>query len=143
MRGGARKGAGRKPGGSNVKAVEQVAKAAVEAKAVGLRLPHELLAEWANTGLMHCAAGPTLLNQQQMIACAHAAGPYYAPRLISHEVAGKGGGAIQFSGNVQVNYYVPENGRRVAPGAPANDAVAAAPPIALRSNGGNGSGRHT
>ena len=125
MHGGARKGAGRKPGGSNVKAVEQVAKAAVEVKAAGLRLPHELLAEWANTGFMHCAAGPTLLTAQQMIACAQAAGPYYAPRLVSHEVGGKGNGAIQMSLNASVAFYIPENSRRVAPAAPANDAAAA------------------
>ncbi len=126
MRGGKREGAGRKPGGANVKAVEQVAKAAVDAQAVGLRLPHDLLNEWANTGLMHCAAGPTILTAQQMIACAIAAGPYYAPRLISHEVSGKGGGAIPMSVTAQVAFYIPENGRRVAPPAAENDSAVAA-----------------
>jgi len=132
MRGGRRPGAGRKPGKQDKFDIIKAAEIITDARAAGLRLPHELLNEWANTGQMYCSAGPTILTPQQMIACAVAAGPYYAPRLISHEVSGKGGGAIAMSMTAQVAYYVPENNRRVAPPAPANDAAAAVP---MRGNG--------
>lgn len=72
------------------------------------------------------------LTPQNRLAAAIAAGPYYAPRLISHEVSGKGGGAIPMSVTAQVAFYIPENGRRVAPPAAENDANEA---VAHRGNG--------
>lgn len=54
------------------------------------------------------------------------AAPYCHVKLISHEVSGKGGSALQFQMNGRVEYFVPDNGRRVAPLPPANDAALAA-----------------
>lgn len=99
---------------------------AAAARAVsGGKLPHELLLDWARGEPMVVKKGAAFefveLNAQQRLAAAIAAGPYYAPRLISHEVSGKGGGAIPMSVTGQVSFYIPENSRRVAPPAPAND----------------------
>ena len=126
MRGGKREGAGRKPGVKDRLAKEAAARAAMTGK-----LPHELLLEWSRGEPMIINGEAVHLTAQNRLAAAIAAGPYYAPRLISHEVSGKGGGAIPMSVTAQVSFYIPENGRRVAPPAPANDAAA----VPHRGNG--------
>lgn len=91
------------------------------------KLPHEILLGIARGEPIQVGKKTEQPTLQQMMAAAIAAGPYYAPRLISHEVSGKGGGSIQISGNVHVHVYKPESGRRIAPPAPANDAAGAQP----------------
>jgi hypothetical protein len=72
---------------------------------------------------------------KQAASWAQDAAPYCHPRLISHEVGGKGGAAIPLSLQATVAFYVPDNARRVAPPDAANEAVAKGNGA---SHGGNG-----
>ena len=137
-RGGRRPGAGR-PRGKAGNTLSVVQAAAARAEVTG-KLPHQLLLEWARGEPILVNGELVHLTAQNRIACAIAAGPYFAPRLISHEVGGKGGGSIPLSLNASVAFYVPENGRRVAPPAPENDAAVAVPHRG-NGSGGNGSGQ--
>ena len=79
-------------------------------------------------------------KQERRDKMAIAAAAYCHPRLATHEVSGKGGAAIPLAFTAQVTFYVPDNGRRVAPPEPANDAVAQKPSIVKGNGSGNGSG---
>lgn len=94
--------------------------AAVENAAISGELPHQFLLRIMRGDKIGTET-PSLATR---IDAAKAAGPYYAPRLISHEVSGKGGGAIQLGVHSSVVYYKPESTRRVVPADPSNDAVA-------------------
>lgn len=88
-------------------------------------------------------------KQERRDKMAMAAAPYCHPRLSTHELSGVGGGAIPVGIQATVTFYVPDNGRQVAPAAPANDAVASKLVAVLKGNGkgnghgGNGSGVKT
>ena len=136
-RGGARPGAGRPKGARNRVHQKDLVRAARTGK-----LPHMILLEAARTGFIKCGKVKHELNGGQVLDCLKAASPYFAPRFVSHEVGGKGGGALEVNLFARVVAYVPDNARRVALAAPANDARAL-PLVAHKGNGsgGNGSGQ--
>ena len=120
--GGYRKGAGRPKGSLNKRTLE-VLKNHVSK---GMTPVEYMLKVFRNHAL------PAERRDKMAIAVA----PYVHPRLMSHEVGGKGGGALQMEVYSRVVAYVPDNARRVAPAAPANDA--SAPAIAaVKGNGGS------
>lgn len=130
-RGGARPGSGRPKGSRNRVHAKDLAKAARTGK-----LPHMILLEAARNGFIKCGKVRHELNGGQVLECLKAASPYFAPRFVSHEVGGKGGGPLEVNLFARVVAYVPDNARRVVSVASANDARA----LPLTVHKGNGSG---
>ena len=124
-RGGKRPGAGRPKGARNKRTEERVQQNLVKGK-----LPLEYMLDVMRNGS---------IPKERRDKMAIAAAPYLHPRLATHEVSGKGGGEIKFSGFATVAFYVPENGRRVAPADPANDAPQSVVKHKGNGHGGNGS----
>lgn len=85
-RGGKREGAGRPKGKKNYKTILKQELAKRRGK-----MPHALLCEWAQTGLMDGKP----LSTRMRVECAKAAAQYYAPKYMSTEFTGKDRGPIQ------------------------------------------------
>ena len=120
--GGRRRGAGRPKGSKNKRSFEVLKNHVLK----GMTPVEYMIKTMRNHAL------PAERRDRMAIAVA----PYIHPRLMTHEVSGKAGGALQMEVYSRVVAYVPDNARRVAPAAPANDA--SAPAIAaVKGNGGS------
>jgi len=109
-RGGPRPGAGRKPGSHNTITEQFRRRVAVEGKLLPLEYMLRVMRDES-------------ADQRRRDEMAKAAAPYLHARMMTHEVSGIGGGAIGVAVSGQVNVYLPDNGRRVAPPDAANDIV--------------------
>ena len=97
--GGARKGAGRKPGSKDSKPRETLARKIAAAAAEEGILPAEIMLRTARhlwAAATDPKTGEVIDTMQALgaVAVAEKAAPYFNPKLASVEVAGKDGGAI-------------------------------------------------
>lgn len=110
--GGRRQGAGRKRNSLNRQSVQIV----LHQEATGL-MPLEIMLQSARTLFDAATKNPKRVNLDLIdIAVGYAkdAAAYCHPKMMTHEVGGKGGGAIPLAIAGSVAVYLPDNARRAA-----------------------------
>lgn len=126
-RGGKRPGAGRPP---NARRLQLISMKLLEGDKLS---PLDIMLNAARAAYQAATLDPEKVDVELLgvaVGWAKDAAPFVHPRLMTAEIGGKKGSPLEMNLSGQVQYFVPESGRRVAPAAPANDAAPAAPAAA-------------